>query len=228
MPPTADELFTADEIARGAALFKVPSEFVKGVTSIDALPDDGRPEIAIAGRSNVGKSSLINALANRKALARVSVTPGRTRELNFFTLGPDGAVYLVDMPGYGYARAPKSAVMGWTQLIGDYLKGRRELMRAFLLIDARHGLKPNDRDTMTLMDESAVSYQAVLTKADKPKQSELDSVIAKVTDELAKRPAAYPQLLVTSARTGSGIPELRAAIAASVPNGVVRQGQAPV
>jgi GTP-binding protein len=214
--------FSAEEIARGEALFKGPCVFVKGVTSIEALPDDGRPEIAFAGRSNVGKSSLLNALTGRKALARVSVTPGRTREINFFTLGLSGALYLVDMPGYGYAKAPKSAVKGWTRLIGDYLRGRRELKRVFLLIDARHGIKPNDRETMKLMDESAVSYQSVLTKADKPKTSELEAVIAKAEAELAKHPAAYPQVLVTSARTGSGIPELRAAVAALSPNGVVR------
>ena len=214
--------FSAEEIARGEALFKGPCVFVKGVTSIEALPDDGRPEIAFAGRSNVGKSSLLNALTGRKTLARVSVTPGRTREINFFALGLTGALYLVDMPGYGYAKAPKSAVKGWTRLIGDYLRGRRELKRVFLLIDARHGIKPNDRETMKLMDESAVSYQAVLTKADKPKASELEAVIAKAEAELAKHPAAYPQVLVTSARTGSGIPELRAAVAALSPNGVVR------
>jgi len=213
--------FTAEAIARGEALFKAPCVFVKGVTSIEALPEDGRPELAFAGRSNVGKSSLINALTGRKTLARVSVTPGRTREINFFTLGSEGALYLVDMPGYGYAKAPKSAVKGWTRLIGDYLKGRRELKRVFLLVDARHGIKANDRETMKLMDEAAVSYRAVLTKADKPKQSELEVVIAKVSDELAKHPAAYPQLLATSARTGSGIPELRAAVAALAPNGVV-------
>ena len=210
--------FTSDEISRGDKLFKGPCEFVKGVVSLDGLPEDGRPEVAFAGRSNVGKSSLVNALTSRKTLARVSVTPGRTRELNFFTLGD---LYLVDMPGYGYAKAPKSAVRGWTQLIEDYLKGRRELKRVFLLIDARHGIKPNDRDTMKLMDETAVSYQAVLTKADKPKQSELEAVIAKTSQELAKHPAAYPQILATSARTGSGIPELRAAVAALAPNGVV-------
>lgn len=204
--------FSREEIARGEALFTSGCEFVKGVVSLDGLPDDGRPEIAFAGRSNVGKSSLINALTSRKTLARVSVTPGRTRELNFFTLGD---LYLVDMPGYGYAKAPKSAVRGWTQLIEDYLKGRRELKRVFLLIDARHGVKPNDRNTMKLMDETAVSYQAVLTKADKPKQSELDAVIAKTAQELAKHPAAYPSILVTSARTGAGIPELRAAAAAA-------------
>ena len=170
--------FTPADIARGEALFKGPCTFVKGVVKIADLPHDGIPEIAFAGRSNVGKSSLINALTGRTSLARVSVTPGRTRELNFFTLGKDHALYLVDMPGYGYAKASKVAVRGWTRLIGDYLKGRRELKRVFLLIDARHGIKPNDRETMTLLDEAAVSYQAVLTKADKPKASELEAVIS--------------------------------------------------
>lgn len=220
--------FTAAEIAGGEKLFRGPCDFVKGVAGLEGLPDDGRPEIAFAGRSNVGKSSLLNALTGRKTLARVSVTPGRTRELNFFSLRSGGELYLVDMPGYGYARASKSAVKGWTRLIEDYLRGRRELKRVFLLIDARHGLKSNDRDTMKLMDEAAVSYQGVLTKADKPKLSELETVTAKVTDELSKHPAAYPELLVTSAREGAGIPELRATIAALMPNGVVSQGKAPL
>ncbi|ODS01631.1 GTP-binding protein [Methyloceanibacter superfactus] len=228
MPSTSDENFTPEEIARGEALFKAPCVFVKGVTKIEDLPADDKPEVAFAGRSNVGKSSLINALTGRKTLARVSVTPGRTRELNFFTLGHDAELYLVDMPGYGYAKAPKTAVRGWTRLIGDYLKGRRELKRVFLLVDARHGIKANDRETMKLMDVSAVSYQAVLTKADKPKQSELDAVIAKVGEELAKHPAAYPQILATSARTGMGVPDLRAAVAALAPIGVVPSGKAPV
>src|SRR5512134_14791 len=207
------ELTSAD-LAKGEALFKGGCSFVKGVVKIDGLPNDGKPEIAFAGRSNVGKSSLINALTGRTSLARVSVTPGRTRELNFFTLGKDAALYLVDMPGYGYARAAKSQVKGWTRLIGDYLKGRRELKRVYLLIDARHGIKPNDTETMKLLDEAAVSYQVVLTKADKPKASELAAVKAKVASDLAKHPAAYPQIITTSARMGSGIPELRAAIAA--------------
>jgi len=205
---------TAADRAKVEALFKGPCTFVKGVVRLDDLPRDGRPEIAFAGRSNVGKSSLINALTGRTSLARVSVTPGRTRELNFFTLGKNAALYLVDMPGYGYARAPKAQVKGWTRLIGDYLKGRRELKRVYLLIDARHGIKPNDQETLTLLDEAAVSYQVVLTKADKPKVSELAAVQAKVAIELAKHPAAYPQVLTTSARMGSGIKELRAAVAA--------------
>jgi GTP-binding protein len=206
--------FTKADIARGEALFKGPCAFVKGVVRIADLPNDGTPEIAFAGRSNVGKSSLINALTGRTSLARVSVTPGRTRELNFFTLGMDAALYLVDMPGYGYARASKTQVRGWTRLIEEYLKGRRELKRVFLLIDARHGIKENDKETMKLLDEAAVSYQVVLTKSDKPKASELAAVKAKVAAELVKHPAAYPQLIASSARLGSGISELRATIAA--------------
>ena len=214
--------FTAADLRRGETLFKGPCTFVKGVVDIDGLPRDGKPEIAFAGRSNVGKSSLINALTGRTSLARVSVTPGRTRELNFFTLGKDEVFYLVDMPGYGYAKASKAQVKGWTRLIRDYLRGRRELKRVFLLIDARHGLKDNDRETMTLMDEAAISYQAVLTKADKPKAAELAKIIETVAAELAKRPAAYPEVIVTSARTGAGIPELRAAVASLAPNAIVR------
>ena len=214
--------FTAAELKRGQALFKAPSIFVKGVVKAAGLPNEGRPEVAFAGRSNVGKSSLINTLTAQKSLARVSVTPGRTRELNFFTLGRDEAFYLVDMPGYGYARASKAEVKGWTRLIQDYLKGRRELKRVFLLIDARHGLKDSDREIMTLMDEAAVSYQGVLTKADKPKAADLAAVEAKVSAELAKRPAAFAQLSATSARSGAGLPELRAAIAVLAPNAVVR------
>jgi GTP-binding protein len=225
--------FTSADLKRGEALFKGPCTFVKGVTGVADLPRDGRAEVAFAGRSNVGKSSLINALTGRTSLARVSVTPGRTRELNFFVLGPspllgedgkpkagregdkrDGALYLVDMPGYGYAQASKAQVKGWTRLIANYLKGRRELKRVFLLIDARHGIKPNDEETMKLLDEAAVSYQLVLTKADKPKAAELETIQAKVASDLAKHPAAYPQILVSSARTGTGIKELRAAIAA--------------
>jgi GTP-binding protein len=207
---------SAHKLTRGEALFKGPVSFVKGVVRIDDLPKDGRPEVAFAGRSNVGKSSLINALTGRTSLARVSVTPGRTRELNFFSLGKDGALYLVDMPGYGYAKAAKSEVKGWTRLIGDYLKGRRELKRVFLLIDARHGIKPNDKETMTMLDEAAVSYQVVLTKADKPKTSELALLQEKIARDLAKHPAAYPAILTTSARMGSGLDELRGAVASVI------------
>ncbi|MEG6508497.1 ribosome biogenesis GTP-binding protein YihA/YsxC [Methyloligella sp. 2.7D] len=204
----------AAALAAGERLFAQGCDFVKGVVKIDGLPADGRNEVAFAGRSNVGKSSLINALTGRKALARVSVTPGRTRELNFFTLGKDDTLYLVDMPGYGYAKAAKSEIKGWNRLIEDYLKGRQELRRLFLLVDSRHGLKDSDRATMALMDESAVSYQVVLTKADKPKSQELAKVMEKLAAELAKHPAAHPEILITSSREGYGLPELRAAIAA--------------
>jgi len=221
MASTATTDFTAADIARGVALCKGPCAFVKGVVRIDDLPRDGKPEVAFAGRSNVGKSSLINALTGHSSLARVSDTPGRTRDLNYFALGRDKTLYLVDMPGYGYARASKSQVKGWTRLIGEYLKGRRELKRVFLLIDARHGIKPNDEETMKLLDEAAVSYQVVLTKADKPKASEVAAVQDKVASALAKHPAAYPDILTTSARFGSGIPELRAAVARAMSNSVV-------
>jgi GTP-binding protein len=202
-----------DQIEAGRVLFAGPCTFLRSVTTPDGLPPADRPEICFAGRSNVGKSSLINALTGRTSLARVSVTPGRTRELNFFGLGKDDVLYLVDMPGYGYAKAPKSEVKGWTRLIYDYLKGRRELKRVFLLIDARHGIKPNDKETMKLLDEAAVSYQVVLTKADKPKASELQALQEKIALDLAKHPAAYPVILTTSARMGYGIDALRAAIA---------------
>jgi GTP-binding protein len=228
MDATDKPEFTKGDIARGEALFKAPCSFVKGVVAIDGLPQDGRPEVAFAGRSNVGKSSLINALVGRKALARVSVTPGRTRELNFFTLGKDAEFYLVDMPGYGYARAPKGEIKGWTRLIRDYLKGRRELKRVFLLIDARHGIKTNDHETMTLMDEAAVSYQVVLTKADKLKAPERAAIEARVAADLAKHPAAYPEILATSARAGAGIPELRAAVAALLRNDATVPQQAEI
>jgi GTP-binding protein len=226
MSATETPAFTKAEIARGEALFKTPCSFVKGVVAIDGLPQEGRHEVAFAGRSNVGKSSLINALTGRRSLARVSVTPGRTRELNFFTLGKEGEYHLVDMPGYGYARASKGEIKGWTRLIRDYLKGRRELKRVFLLIDARHGLKANDRETMALMDEAAVSYQVVLTKADKPKAPEVAAIEAKVAAELAKHPAAFPEIIATSARTGAGLPELRAAVAAVLRNGETLAGEA--
>jgi GTP-binding protein len=214
MAAMTDEAEEAVEaIARGEALFRQPCTFVKGVVRIADLPAEERVEAAFAGRSNVGKSSLLNALAGQKSLARVSVTPGRTRELNFFSLGKERQFYLVDMPGYGYAKASKSEVKGWNRLIHDYLKGRQQLRRVFLLIDARHGLKDNDREIVTLLDETAVSYQAVLTKADKLKLPALEKTVQQVAAELAKHPAAHPEIIVTSARTGEGLPKLRAAIA---------------
>ncbi len=191
-------------------LFRRPCTFLKGVVRVADLPHDTLPEVAFAGRSNVGKSSLLNALVGQKALARTSNTPGRTREVNYFLL--DGRIYLVDLPGYGYARASKKEVAGWNRLIQDYLKGRASLRRVFLLIDARHGLKTSDRPTLALMDTAAVSYQVVLTKADKVKASDLEKTIVRVSNELAKHPAAYPELIVTSSRKGTGLTDLRTAI----------------
>lgn len=203
--------FDPDAIARGQALFRAPVAFLKGVVDVAGLPPARPLEVAFAGRSNVGKSSLINALTGQKTLARTSNTPGRTREINFFTLGEDA--YLVDLPGYGYARAAKTQVRGWTRLIEAYLKGRPALRRVFLLIDSRHGLKDSDRAILKLMDEAAVSYQGVLTKIDKLKAGEADKAAADVGAELARHPAAYPALIATSAAKGLGIPELRAAVA---------------
>lgn len=192
--------------------FDKPATFVKGVVRLSDLPENGLPEIAFAGRSNVGKSSLLNALTGRRALARTSNTPGRTRELNYFRIGD--ALHIVDMPGYGYARAPKAQVRGWTRLIQEYLRGRPELKRVFLLIDSRHGLKAADHNVMTLMDQAAVSYQIVLTKIDKLKAGQLEKLIAVTRAALAKHPAAHPQILATSAEKRIGIDDLRDAIAA--------------
>jgi GTP-binding protein len=204
-----------EDVAAAAAcardLFKSPASFVLGAAAVEGLPPGSRPEIAFAGRSNVGKSSLLNALLGRRSLARVSNTPGRTRELNYFAVGE--SLYVVDMPGYGYAKAPKTLVKGWTQLIHDYLRGRPQLKRVMLLIDSRHGLKASDREIMTLLDKAAVSYQAVLTKADKPKSGDLAQIIRETGAELKKHPAAHPVVLATSAVEGIGIEELRAAIA---------------
>lgn len=198
-------------IEAGRLLFSGPAEFLLGVASIRQLPEAFPLEVAFAGRSNVGKSSLLNALLGRRQLARTSNTPGRTRELNFFRVGE--RVAIVDMPGYGYARAPKSTVKTWQSLIGAYLRGRPTLRRAFVLVDARHGLTKADTATLDMLDEAAVSYQIVLTKADKPKAAELDAVIGRTVAAIARRPAAHPAILVTSSIDGTGMPELRAEIA---------------
>ena len=193
-------------------LFAGPVEFLKSAPGLQFLPEPEAPEIAVAGRSNVGKSSLLNALTNRRALARTSNTPGRTQELNFFDIGEPLRLRLVDMPGYGFAEAPKDLVKRWRHLVNDYLRGRAVLKRALVLIDARHGLKEPDREVMRMLDEAAVSYHVVLTKADKVKPSALGAIYEGVAVEAAKHPAAHPLIFTTSSETGSGIAELRTAI----------------
>ena len=200
------------EVGEGARqLFAGPVDFVKGVVAMDGLPPADRPEVCFAGRSNVGKSSLINALTGRKSLARASNTPGRTQEINYFALGDQS--YLVDLPGYGFAKAPVAVVAKWQALLKNYLAGRPTLRRAFCLIDARHGVKPVDHEIMTLLDRSAVPFQVVLTKTDKLGPNALKPVIAQVEEELQKHPAAYPELVITSSEKGQGIATLRAIIA---------------
>ena len=203
--------FTRSEIETGRKLFAHDWQFATAASSVESLPKMRGLEIALAGRSNVGKSSLINALTGRKALARTSRTPGRTQELNFFNA--DGQLTLVDMPGYGFAAAGKDKVATWTRLIKDYLRGRTNLARVFVLIDARHGFKDLDRDVLDGLDKAAVSYQVVLTKLDALKASEVEQRLAGIREGLAKRPAAYPQVIATSSEKGIGIAELRGAIA---------------
>ncbi len=207
----------------GRRLFGRPPEFLLGVADMAQLPAPHEVEIAFAGRSNVGKSSLINALFGRRDVARTSNTPGRTRELNYFRLA-DGRMALVDMPGYGYAKAPKSLVKKWQKLVRDFLRGRVPLRRVFVLIDARHGLKGHDIEAMDLLDEAAVNYQIVVTKADKAKNTHLERLVQDIARRLARRPAAHPAIHVTSARKGLGIEELRAEIAALLEERAGRQG----
>jgi GTP-binding protein len=201
-----------DPAERARKLFAGPIEFLKSAPGLQHLPDPTVPEIAFAGRSNVGKSSLLNALTNRNKLARTSNTPGRTQELNFFEVGDPLVLRLVDMPGYGFAEAPKDMVKRWRFLINDYLRGRQVLKRALVLIDSRHGVKPVDREVMDMLDAAAVSYHVVLTKSDKIKATALDTMVAATAEEVMKRPAAHPLLVASSSETGSGIAELRTAI----------------
>ena len=203
--------FTADEIEAGRRLFVTQWDFVAAAGSEASLPAMRGTEIAFAGRSNVGKSSLINALTNHNSLARTSRTPGRTQELIFFSTGKE--LRIVDMPGYGYAAAAKSKVAAWTELIHAYLRGRANLARVYVLVDARHGLKDTDKPTLDELGRAAVSHQVVLTKTDAVKPAELEARIAEVEAALAKRPATYPTVLATSSDKGTGIPELRAAVA---------------
>jgi GTP-binding protein len=211
--PLANGDFTEDELEAARVLFAHEVSFMMGAVNIAGLPPADLPEVAFAGRSNVGKSTLINAVAGRLHLARASNSPGRTREVNFFVA--DGKLRLVDLPGYGFARASRGDVKKFQNLGRDYLRGRPNLKRAYLLIDSRHGLKDVDKEALDAFDLAAVSYQIVLTKSDKLKASEVEAVTAKTLAAIAKRPAAFPRVLVTSAEKGAGIPELRAEIVAA-------------
>jgi len=204
--------FDEDAIETARKIFAGPVAFLKSAPALEHLPDPVVPEVAFAGRSNVGKSSLLNKLTNRNSLARTSNTPGRTQELNFFDVGEPLAFRLVDMPGYGFAKAPKDVVRKWRYLVNDFLRGRDVLKRTLVLIDARHGIKDVDREIMEMLDKAAVSYRLVLTKADKIKPTELEKVAAETAEEARKRPAAHPDILSTSSETGLGMAELRAAV----------------
>lgn len=204
--------FTDEQLETGRLLFAGPVAFELGIADMSQLPDSDLPEVAFAGRSNVGKSSIVNALTGRKTLARASNEPGRTRQLNFFRLGD--TLRVVDLPGYGYAKAPKTEIAKWTALTRDYLRGRAPLKRVVLLIDARLGIKAHDEDVMKALDTVAVPYQIVLTKGDKLKPTELDAMAIATASAIAKRPAAHPDVIATSSETGLGIDLLRAEIAA--------------
>ena len=205
-------MFDDDSIERARKTFAGPVTFLKSAPGLEFLPNADVPEVAFAGRSNVGKSSLLNALTGRNSLARTSNTPGRTQELNFFDVGTPLAFRLVDMPGYGFAKAPKDMVRKWRYLVNDFLRGRDVLKRALVLIDSRHGIKDVDREILEMLDRAAVSYRIVLTKADKVKATDLDAVMTSTQEEARKRPAAHPEILATSSEGGMGIPELRAAV----------------
>jgi GTP-binding protein len=205
-----------DTIEAARKLFAGPIAFLKSAPDLKFLPDMDAPEVAFAGRSNVGKSSLLNALTGRNSLARTSNTPGRTQELNFFDVGEPLVLRLVDMPGYGFAKAPKDLIRKWHHLINDFLRGRAVLKRVLVLVDSRHGLKDVDRELMAMLDKAAVSYRLVLTKSDKIKATELAKVHEETTAEARKHPAAHPEVIATSSEKGMGIPELRAAVLESV------------
>lgn len=207
--------FSQEDMERGRLLFAGPVSFLMGAVSLETLPNADRPEVAFAGRSNVGKSSLVNALTGRKTLARTSNTPGRTQELNFFEMGNEMGTpaYLVDLPGYGYAKIERKKVHAWTRLVKDYLRGRPNLRRIMLLIDSRHGLKENDREIMAMLDEAAVNYQLVLTKLDKLKVAEREKIVAKTKQDAAKNVACHPTILATSSEKGWGIADVRTEIA---------------
>ncbi len=213
---TVDEENGADRPERARKLFAGPIAFLKSAPALQHLPAPSVPEIAFAGRSNVGKSSLLNALTNRNGLARTSVTPGRTQELNYFDVGSPLAFRLVDMPGYGFAKAPKDVVRKWRFLVNDYLRGRQVLKRTLVLIDSRHGIKDVDREVLEMLDIAAVSYRLVLTKADKIKASDLAAVHAATEAEARKHPAAHPEVIATSSEKGMGIAELRTAVLEAV------------
>lgn len=211
-----DDSAAADRPERARKLFAGPIAFLKSAPALQHLPAPSVPEIAFAGRSNVGKSSLLNALTNRNGLARTSVTPGRTQELNYFDVGSPLAFRLVDMPGYGFAKAPKDVVRKWRFLVNDYLRGRQVLKRTLVLIDSRHGIKDVDREVLEMLDVAAVSYRLILTKADKIKASDLAAVHAATEAEARKHPAAHPEVIATSSEKGLGIAELRTAVLEAV------------